>query len=97
MRRELWRTSIFKGEARKEGPAKETKKQPSERCEENQVGAVCWKLRDKLAVRGAAKGFRCYRDRCGEHAKQAFGFPISKIIRTIVRSFYLDAGRKFFS
>lgn len=52
MRTELWRTSIFKRKAKKEGPAKETKKQQSEKWEESQMGAACWKLRDRLAVRG---------------------------------------------
>lgn len=78
LRTELWRTSVFKRKAKKEGPAKETKKQQPEKWEESQMGAACWELRDRLAVRGwAAKGFRCYRDRCGEHAKQASEFVIS--------------------
>ena len=78
MRTELWRTSVFKRKAKKEGPAKETKKQQPEKWEESQMEAACWELRDRLEVRGwAAKGFRCYRDRCGKHAEQASEFVIS--------------------
>lgn len=44
--------AVFHEEAKKEEPAKETKKQQSERWEGNQVGVGCWRLRDKLAVGG---------------------------------------------
>lgn len=41
LRTEPWRTPIFEEEAKREEPAEETKKQQSERWEEDQVGLVC--------------------------------------------------------
>lgn len=52
LRTELWRTSVFNRKAKKEGPAEETKAQRSEKWGESQMGAACWELRDRLAVRG---------------------------------------------